>query len=350
MPNVSADRLRVLAARLLEAAGVSEEEAATVSRHSIGANLAGHDSHGIILIPTYIERIRRGHIVPGAPYEVVRESPTTTVVDGHWGLGYVVSERAMTTTIEKAAKANVAATTVYRQSHVGRVADYPMMASAAGMIGVMTADSGRSAKSVVPFGGREARLGTNPICIAMPSNLEGPLYIDMATSAAAAGKIRVAMARGTSIPQGWLLDGDGNPTTDPNALDQGGAALPFGGSEGYKGYGLSVMVEILSGILTGLGFGHEPSGRHNDGCFMAVFKVEAFRPLEEFKEEVTSFVRYLKTSQPSSGSDGVFHPGELEHLRTQQKLKNGIEIEEATWDRLTALVGEYGLQEELGTG
>ena len=114
MPTVSHDRLRALAARLLQAAGVSDEEAAIVSRHSIGANLAGHDSHGIILIPTYIERIRRGHIVPGAPYEVVRGSPTTTVVDGHWGLGYVVSERAMKTTIEKAANANVAAATVFR--------------------------------------------------------------------------------------------------------------------------------------------------------------------------------------------------------------------------------------------
>ncbi|PCH81062.1 MAG: hypothetical protein COC02_06830 [Rhodospirillaceae bacterium] len=128
-----------------------------------------------MLIPTYIDRINRGHIVPGAPYEVTRESSNSTVVDGNWGFGYVVSERLMAETIEKARTGSVAAATVFRQSHVGRVADYPMMAAEAGMIGIMTADSGRSAKSVVPFGGREPRLGTNPICIAMPSNLPGPM-------------------------------------------------------------------------------------------------------------------------------------------------------------------------------
>ena len=294
MPTFPAERLQNIAAQLLQGAGASEEEAAIVSRHSIGANLAGHDSHGIIQIPTYIDRIKRGHIVPGAQFEVVRETPTTTVVDGHWGFGYVVSDRVMQMTIEKAEKNSVAAATVFRQSHVGRVADYPIMAAKAGMIGMMTADSGRSSKGVVPFGGREARLGTNPICISMPSNLEGTMFIDMATSAVAAGKLAVAVARGTSIPEGWIIDKDGNPTTDPGDLRKGGAVLPLGGPEGHKGYGLGVMVEIFSGILTGLGFGHDPSGRHNDGSFMAAFKVEAFRPLDEFKKEVTEFTNILE--------------------------------------------------------
>ena len=345
MPTVPAEKLREIAADLLMGAGASEEEAAIISRHSIGANLAGHDSHGVIAIPTYIDRIRRGHIVPGAPFEIIRESPTTTVVDGHWGFGYVVSERAMQITIEKARRSNVAAATVFRQSHVGRLADYPIMAASAGMIGLMTADSGRSTKLVAPFGGREPRLGTNPICIAMPSDLDGPLFIDMATSAVAGGKLGLALARGTSIPEGWILDKDGNPTTDPSA---GGVQLPLGGPEGHKGYGLSVMVEILSGILTGLGFGHDPSGRHNDGCFMAAFNVEAFRPLDEFKKEVAEFVEYLWSTPPSTGFDRVYYPGEPEHLRTQQKLKEGILVEDATWEQLKALALEYGLEERLG--
>ena len=350
MPTIPADRLQQIGAQLLQGAGASEEEATIVSRHSIGANLAGHDSHGIIQIPTYIERIKQGHIVPGAPIEVVRQTATTTVVDGHWGFGYVVSERAMEMTIEKARQSGVAAATVYRQSHVGRVADYPAMAAQAGMIGLLTADSGRAAKAVVPFGGREPRLGTNPICIAMPSNLEGTLYIDMATSAVAAGKLGVAVARGTAIPEGWMLDKEGNPSTDPAALRQGGALLPLGGPEGHKGYGLSVMIEILSGILTGLGFGHDPSGRHNDGCFMAVFSVEAFRPLDQFKQEVTEFARYLKSSPPAVGFDQVYYPGELEHIRTQKLLEEGIFVEDATWERLKALANELGLDERLGMG
>ena len=347
MPTIQADKLTNIAATLLRGAGASDEEASIVSRHSIGANLAGHDSHGVILIPTYIDRINRGHIVPGAPYEVTRESSNSTVVDGNWGFGYVVSERLMAETIEKARTGSVAAATVFRQSHVGRVADYPMMAAEAGMIGIMTADSGRSAKSVVPFGGREPRLGTNPICIAMPSNLPGPLFIDMATSAVAAGKLGVAVARGSSIPEGWLLDSEGSPTTDPTALRNGGAMLPLGGPEGHKGYGLSVMVEILSGILTGLGFGHDPSGRHNDGCFMAVFNIEAFRPLEEFKNEVTEFAQYLKSSPTAQGFDEVYYPGELEHLRTKKLLKEGIFIEDATWAKLEGLAEEYGVTAEL---
>ena len=277
MHTVQADRLRDIAAQLLMGAGASAEEAEIVSRHSIGANLVGHDSHGIIQIPTYIDRVKRGHIMPGAEYEVIRETSTTTVVDGHWGYGYVVSERAMKTTIAKALEHGVAAATVFRQSHVGRVADYPIMASNEGLIGMMTADSGRSAKAVVPFGGKEARLGTNPLCLSMPSNLEGPMFIDMATSAVAAGKLGVAVARGTSVPEGWIIDKDGNPSTDPSDLRSGGAVLPLGGDQGHKGYGLGVMIEIFSGILTGLGFGHDPSGRHNDGCFMAAFKVDAFR-------------------------------------------------------------------------
>ena len=348
MPKIDADRLAEIGRELFIAAGTPPQEAETVMRHVIAANLAGHDSHGIIQVPTYIERIKVGHIVPGAPWQIVRESPTTTVVDGHWGFGYVANERAMKLTIEKAKSANVAAATVFRQGHIGRVASYTLMAAREGMIGIATADSGRSPKAVAPFGGREARLGTNPISIAMPSDLEGPLYLDMATSAAAAGKIALSVARGTPVPPGWVIDKDGRPTTDPAQLRQGGALLPVGGSEGYKGYGLSVMVEILCGLLTGLGFGVEPTGRHNDGCFMAVFNVDAFRPLAEFKKEIGEFVQYLKATPPAEGSPGVYYPGELEHIRELDRARNGIEVEDATWYRLQKLAEEYNLVDQLG--
>jgi len=149
---------------------------------------------------------------------------------------------------------------VFRQSHVGRLGAYPLMAAAQGVIGLATADSGRSAKAVAPFGGREARLGTNPISIEVPSDLEAPFYLDMATSAVAAGKVALAVARGKEIPTGWIVDKDGRETTDPTQLRKGGALLPMGGSEGYKGSGLAAIVEVLCGILTGLGFGVEPSG------------------------------------------------------------------------------------------
>jgi len=347
MPTVPADRLRKIGVALLRAAGASAEEAEAVARGCVEANLVGHDSHGIVLIPTYIDRIKAGHIVPGAPFTIVQESPTTTVVDGHWGFGFHVNAKAMALTIEKARKANVAAVTVFRQSHVGRLGAYPLMAAAQGMIGLATADSGRSAKMVAPFGGREARLGTNPISIAIPSDLDGPFCLDMATSAVAAGKVALAVARGEQIPAGWVVDADGRATTDPKQLRAGGALLPLGVTEGYKGSGLAAVVEVLCGILTGLGFGVEPSGRHNDGCFMAVFNVAAFRPLAEFKKEVAEFARYLNATPPAAGSPGVFYPGEVEYRRAQERAKTGIDVEDATWNTLRALAGEYGLAAEL---
>ena len=347
MPRVSEEILFSISFNLLKSAGASNEEARVVSEHCIDANLAGHDSHGIIQIPTYLERIKMGHIVPGAPFEIIKSSETTTVIDGNWGFGYLVSKRAMEITIEKAKTHNVAATTVFRQSHVGRVASYPTMASSAGMIGLMTADSGRSAKTVAPFGGTEARLGTNPICFAMPSNLEGPLFVDMATSAAAAGKLNLAAARGNEVPEGWILDNDGATSTDPSSLKEGGVLLPLGGNEGHKGYGLSVIIEIFSGILTGLGFGHEPSGRHNDGCFMAVFNVEAFLPLKQFKSQVTEFAEYLKSSSPREGVDEVLYPGEIESKNIVKNKANGIYIEDSTWIQLQSISKNLDLVDSL---
>src|SRR5438309_4967838 len=206
MPIVLADRLTRIGAALLKAAGASHEEAQAVAVVCVNANLAGHDSHGVIAIPTYIDRINAGHIVPGAKWTIVRESPTTTVIDGHWGFGFHVNAKAMALTIAKAKTANVAACTVFRQSHVGRLAAYPMMAMREGMIGIATADSGRSPKHVEPFGGREARLGNKPISITVHSDIVAPFYLDMATSAVAAGKSQLAAARGEEIPTGWIVD------------------------------------------------------------------------------------------------------------------------------------------------
>src|SRR5262245_296227 len=347
-PSRPADGLTKIGIALLRAAGASHEEAQAVAVGCVDANLAGHDSHGVIAIPTYIDRIKAGHTVPGAKWTIVQESPTTTVIDGNWGFGFHVNAKAMQLTIEKAKRSNVAACTVFRQSHVGRLAVYPLMAAKEGMIGLATADSGRSPKAVAPFGGREARLGTNPISIAVPSDLDAPFYLDMATSAVAAGKVLLAAARGEQIPEGWLVDSDGKPTTDPTRLRKGAALLPLGGTEGYKGSGLAAMVEVLCGLLTGLGFGIEPTGRHNDGCFMAVFKVAAFRPLAAFKKEVAEFAHYLKATPPSVGSKGVLYPGEVEHLREQQRRTSGIDVEDATWGKLRKLAGEYGLAAELG--
>ena len=343
MPIFTPEQLHHTGVALFRAAGASAEEAQTIVEHLVGANLAGHDSHGMILLPTYIARIKRGDIVPGAPMTIEQETPTSARINGNWGFGYVVTTRAMEMAIAKAKAHQVAAMTIYQQSHVGRVADYPLMAARAGMIGLMTCDSGRGPKAVVPFGGRQARLGTNPISVAFPSDLEGPIFLDMATSAVAAGKLSVQRNRRQPAPPGWIVDKDGNPTTDVDAYYAGGAILPMGGDQAHKGYVLSFMVETLSGILTGLGFGVSPTGRHNDGTFLAVFDVNAFLPLEKFKRDIAEFVDYLKATPPATGFTEVLYPGELEYRTAQQRRRDGIYIEDETWNQITALQKEYGL-------
>ena len=345
MPTLSHDHLHAVAFEVFKAVGAPEDEARTVADHLVAANLAGHDSHGIIQVPIYVDRIRKGHIVPGAPFELVKETTSAIVIDGHWGFGFVVSEKAMRLLIEKARLNGVAAGTIAHQSHIGRLTDYALMATREGMVGLMTADSGGAAKLVAPFGGREPRLGTNPICIAMPSDLEGPVFIDIATSGVAGNKLLVAASRGQKVEEGLILDKEGNPTTDPDDYYQGGVMLPLGGPQGHKGYGLSFMVEVLTGLLTGLGFGMDPTGRHNDGVFMAAFNVVAFRSLDDFKRDVAEFARYVKTSAPAKGFTEVFYPGELEWRSEQQKRKEGIFVEDATWDKIQSLLQELGLAE-----
>ena len=331
MPTVKPQPLSALVDAVFQAAGASPDEAATIARHMVGANLAGHDSHGIQLMPGYVANIKKGDTIPGAPIEILDETLTTARVDGHWGFGQVVSERAMNLAIEKAQQHNTASVVILRQAHVGRLADYPLMAARAGLIGFMFCDSGKTSKQVVPFGGREPRLGTNPLCIALPSDLEAPIFLDAATSAAAGNKINVYRKRGQPLPANWIVDKDGNPSTDPAAYYAGGALLPYGGAQGHKSYGLGFMIEVFTGLLTGLGFGIDPSGRHNDGSLLIVLNPAAFRPAAEFRAEVAAFARYIKDTPPAAGVSEVYYPGELEWHTEQHRRTNGIPIDDETW-------------------
>jgi uncharacterized oxidoreductase len=335
--------LSAFAAAIYVAAGAPAEHGAIVARHQVGANLAGHDSHGIRLLPAYVGAIERGHLVPTARPRVIAETSTTLFVSGGWGFGQVVSEWTMAACVERARLAKVCVGVVREQAHVGRLAGYTLIAARAGMIGMMLCDSGRAPKQVAPFGGRAARLGTNPISIAIPADLDAPLVIDMATSAAAFGKIELARARGIPVPLGWLIDRAGRPSTDPSALAAGGAMLPLGGSEGYKGYALSVAVETLAALLPGLGFGLDPEGRHNDGAFMLVIDPTAFRPLEDFQADVAAFVGYLKATPPAAGFSEVLYPGEPEYRAEQERRGTGIPVDDPTWRQLMAVASRYGV-------
>lgn len=343
MPTLTSERLTDLLERIYVAVGVSAGSAAIVARHQVGANLVGHDSHGVIRTPDYVRLIERGDIVPDAPFEVEQRSPGTAVIDANWNLGFVVTERAMELACELATAQGSAAVTVRRQGHIGRLGAYSTLAAERGMIAMITADSGRAPKAVAPFGGREARLGTNPISLAIPSAEHGPIVLDMATSTVAAGKVKLAARRGDTLPRGWIVDKEGEPSQDPASYLDGGALLPLGVDQGHKGYGLSFMVEVLSGLLTGIGFGVYPDGIHNDGVFLTVFDVARFRPVDEFRAEVSEFVTYLKDTPPAAGFDEVLFPGELEARTADRRRTAGIEVDDPVWSSLTALAERLGL-------
>lgn len=343
MPVFADLYLNRVASLLLERAGMPGEDARLTAGYLVAANLAGHDSHGIIQIINYINRIEKGHLKPEAPIQILQETPASAVIDGNWGFGYVVSTRAVEMAVRKAEENNVAAFTIRRQGHIGRLANYTTTLARAGMIGLMTSDSGRASKMVLPFGGTKCALGTNPISIAVPSNQEGPVFVDMATSVVAHGKIALARSRGEKVPMGWMVDAKGNPSSDPNSF---AGLLPLGGDQGYKGYGLSFMIEIFAGILTGIGYGVDPSGRHNDGCLLLAVKVDAFRPLNDFKRDVDDFISQIKSIPPAEGFEEVFYPGELEWRTTKKRLESGIFIEDDTWNSLQRLMKDFGISIE----
>ncbi len=347
MPNVPAEQLATLLQRIYVAVGVSASSAEIVSRHQVSANLAGHDSHGVMRTPDYVALIEAGDVVPDAPWEIVQQGPSTAVVDANWNLGFVATERAMALACDTAATQGVATVTVRRQGHIGRLGAYTAQAAERGMIAMMTADSGRAPKAVAPFGGREARLGTNPICLAIPSRDHGPVVVDMATSTVAGGKVKVAASRGDTLPPGWIIDRDGNASQDPQAYLDGGALLPLGADQGHKGFGLSFMVEVLSGLLTGIGFGVYPDGVHNDGVFMSVFDVARFRPADEFAAEVSDFVRYLKDTPLAAGYDEILHPGELEARTTATRTAEGIPVTDKILASVTAEAERLGVDAEV---
>jgi len=349
MLNFPHDYLRKISYEIFKAAGTPHQAAIAVAEGLITSNLAGHDSHGVGQVPIYVDRIKAGHIVPDAPFVIEKETRTTAVINGNWGFGFDVTNRATDILIQKALDQNIAAVTVYQQSHIGRLTPYAAKCAEHGLAAIMFTDSGRTAKAVAPFGGRGRRLGTNPICICVPSGEDGPVFIDMASSAVAANKLAVYRRRNEAVPEGWIIDKDGNPTTDPNAYAEGGALLPIGGDLGYKGYGLSFMGEIFSGIMTTLGFGLDPDAKHNDGSFIAAWRIDAFTDLNWFKQQVTDFIKFVKSSPLSAGSRGIMYPGEIEKNMEAKLRVEGIPVEESVWKDITDLIQEYELQSIVGT-
>ncbi len=328
----SADDLRDYVLRFFTHLGVPELDARIIADVLISADLRGVSSHGLIRLHTYYgDRLRKGYINPLSPLKLVSEAPAALVLDGKNGMGQVVAYHAMTRCIEKAKNAGVAMATVRNSNHFGIAGYYAMMALPQDMIGISLTNA---RPLVTPTFGSQALLGTNPIAVAIPAWHERPYVLDMATSIVPIGKITVYQKTGQPIPAGWGVDATGNVTTDPNAVLNGGALLPLGGTEemrGYKGYGLALMVDALCGVLAGAAFSDavgEPSQNNaaNVGHFFAALNIEAFQSLDKFKQDMDAYIQKLKQSPKAAGQPRIYIPGEKEYELADQYLRDGVPL------------------------
>ena len=345
MPVFPFEHLVSVSTHIFEGAGAPAEEAQTVARLLVNANLVGHDSHGVIRIPQYLGLIAAGNLTPGAPFMIIHEAPATAVVNGNWGFGQVVASKAMSLAIEKAEKSGVSCVAVQCCNHVGRLGDYALMAAERDMIAMVTANNHGAGRNVAPWGGRERRLATNPICVAAPRGREAPILMDITSSIVAEGKVRVMRNRGEKVPEGWIIDAAGNPTTNPNDFygPPPGALLPFGGAVGHKGFALGMIIEILSGGLSGAGCSRAEINRNGNALSITVYNVAHFVPLEQFYQQVNAFVDYVKSSALAPGFNEIVVPGEPEARVAAKRRAEGIFIEDETWRQISEAAEKLGV-------
>jgi uncharacterized oxidoreductase len=340
MPTVFAEPLREMLTKIFVAVGVPEPEAVLVADHLVEAELAGVTSHGIIRVPQYVQAVQQGQVVPDAQVTVKKETLATAVLDGHHGFGQVTARRAMDHALVLADRSGIGAVTLVNCSHTGRLGSYTEHAAHQGKIGMTMVNAGGHGQWVAPFGGTAGRLSTNPISIAVPTGKDFPLVLDIATSAAPEGKVRALRAAGKPVPEGWVMDATGAMTTDPADLygPPRGALFPVGG---HKGFGLALMIDILAGGLSGAGCcidAGAPLAGKTDGVFLLAVNVEAFCAPAEFQEQVRQLVRHVKSSPPQAGGfTEVLVPGELEAKRRQQRLREGIPLDEGIWRHVMEL-------------
>ena len=346
MPVLQETKLLEFGVSLLAAGGANETEAAVVGRSLVQANLRGHDSHGVMRIPFYIKQVQDGKLNAGSTLQVAHETSGTLVGDGNWGFGQVLSRDLMERLIDKAGEAGIASGSLRQSAHIGRLGEYAEMAAEKNMSAIICANTHGAAQRVAPVGGKRPRLGTNPICIGMPGGKDGPFVLDFGTSATAEGKVRVKKIAGEKVPDGWVLDPDGNPTNDPNQLygDPPGTILPMGGDQAYKGFGLSFMIEMLCGALSGGQCAYpNPPAPVGNAAFFIVINPSQYAGFEHLKTEVENLEEYVRTVPRIDGVDEVFLPGDPERRVMATRQESGIPLDDGNWNALLALASELGV-------
>lgn len=347
-PQVMArhNRLERFCTQVLQRLGVPREEAEITASTLVTANLRGVDTHGVIRLPAYVAKLKGGALKPSVTLTTERETIATALLDGHDGMGQVISFRAMQMAIRKARAAGVSYVAVKNSNHLGACAYYSMMALEHDMIGVLATNA---SPRLAPTGGVDRLFGNNPWSIAVPAGQRPPVVLDMANSVVAAGKIRAFLREGKPIPEGWALTKEGEPTTDPaEALK--GVLLAIGG---YKGYGITLMMDLLTGVLTDSNYGPRVKGIDQEAeparlghSFMAL-DLAAFTEVAAFKARVDAYIDEIKSSRKARGTDTIYLPGEPEHLRVQERMAQGIPLPPKIAEELQTIGTALGVPIDL---
>lgn len=352
---IPSSALRTFTENVFKAIGCSAEHAWLAADVLLRSDMRGIDSHGVARLSGYVRLWEKKRINPTPNITIVHETPTTATIDGDAGLGLVVAPFAMKIAIEKAEKYGSGWVSVRNSNHFGISGYHALMAVERDMIGFAMTNA---SPLVAPTFSNERMLGTNPMCYAFPAGQYPPVVVDMATSAAANGKLEIAQRAGKPVPEGWIQDSEGNFTTDPHALKKGGSLLPLGSDRehgSHKGFGLSATVDILSAVLSGANYGpwvppfvsfleppNDPVGS-GIGHFLGAMRVDGFRPVDDFKHHMDNWITRFKSAQKTDPDQGVIIPGEPELEAENERVVTGIPLVDAVVDDLNELANKFGI-------
>ena len=347
VPRFPFERLHAFVAGIFSALGAPPQHAGITAARLLEGDMRGRDGHGIIRVILYSKRIRAGAYNLEPSITVVRESPVSALVDGDNGLGQVVMTQATEMAIAKARQSGMAWIGTRNSNHAGAGGVYPALALEHDLIAMYLTVG--NANTMPPWGGLDPLLGTNPLAVAIPAGEEPPIQLDIATTVTSHGTVKVAAMAGESIPEGWMVDREGNPITDPRRADEG-FLLPMGG---HKGFGLNVVIGLLSGVLNGAAFGDEVIDHRvdwtsptNSGQALFVMRPDLFRDLDDFKRDVDRHIRALRSSTPMAGKT-IRMPGDEARRREQEARDLGVPVRPALLSQLRELAIELGLDDRL---
>jgi uncharacterized oxidoreductase len=341
MKTLKPARLTTFVAAVMQAGGSEAREAETIARRLVDANCVGHDSHGVIRVGKYLEWVREGWLRPNQAPSLIVDTDALAIVDGNRGFGQVIGEFAAKLGIAKAAKSGIAMIGLRNCGHLGRVGDWAEMAAADGLVSLHFLNTS-GAQRVAPFGGSDRRLSTNPISVGIPLDDADPVILDVTTSMVAEGKLMVAMNKGERVPEGWIIDGEGAPTTDPKAFYDGGALLTVGG---HKGSGLSIVTDLLAGAVS-TGRSSDPDDPVLRNNMLSIYIApRVYAPDGWVTAEARRFVDWVKASPPMKAGEPVLAPGDVERRTREARTKSGVPLDDKTLADLFAAAQSVGIEE-----